>query len=130
MVQYHATFKTKNSGTGAKKRATRDKILANYGGFFARPKLGKESDKEVREVQRGKGANMKVKMKSAIFANVVAKDGKIKKVKITNVAESPDNRHYASENTITKGAILETELGRARVTSRPTQHGVVNAVLI
>jgi small subunit ribosomal protein S8e len=31
---------------------------------------------------------------------------------------------------ITKGAILQTPLGQARVTSRPGQHGVVNAVLV
>lgn len=130
MVQYHAAFKTKASGTGSKKKATRDKILANFGGFFARPKLLKDSDKEIRETKRGKGANVKVKMKGAIFANVVMKDKKLKKVKITNVLQSPDNRHYASENVITKGAIIETEAGKAKVTSRPSQHGVVNAVLV
>ena len=130
MVQYHASFKTKTSGTGAQKRSTRDKILANYGGFFAKPKLEKEGDKEKREVHRGKGANKKVKLKAGIFANVVQKDKSIKKVKMLNVLQSPDNRHYASENTLTKGAIIETELGKARITSRPSQHGVVNAVLI
>jgi small subunit ribosomal protein S8e len=31
---------------------------------------------------------------------------------------------------ITKGAIIETELGLAKVVSRPGQHGVVNAVKI
>ncbi|MFH1750500.1 MAG: 30S ribosomal protein S8e [Candidatus Micrarchaeota archaeon] len=130
MVQYHASFKTKNSGTGAKKRTTRDKVLANYGGFFAKPKFDKEAEKESREVQKGKGASIKVRLKTAIYANVVQKDRKIKKSRITNVIESPDNRHYTSENVITKGAIIETELGKARVTSRPSQHGVVNAVLI
>jgi small subunit ribosomal protein S8e len=130
MVQYHASFKTKTSGTGAQKRSTRDKILANYGGFFARPRLQKESDKEVRETKKGKGATKKVKLKAAIFANVVNKDRTIKKVKILNVVQSPDNRHYASENVITKGAIIETDAGKAKVTSRPSQHGVVNAVLI
>jgi small subunit ribosomal protein S8e len=130
MVQYHAAFKTKSSGTGSKKKATRDKILANFGGFFARPKLLKDAEKEIRETVKGKGANTKVKLKGAIFANVVQKDGKMKKVKISNVVQSPDNRHYSSENTITKGAIIETEIGKAKVTSRPSQHGVVNAVLV
>ncbi|MEK6843613.1 MAG: 30S ribosomal protein S8e [Candidatus Micrarchaeota archaeon] len=130
MVQYHATFKTKSSGTGAKKRSTRDKILANYGGFFAKPKLDEESEKEIREVQKGKGGTTKVKLKHAKFANVVMKDKSIKKVKIITVSESPANRHYASENVITKSAILETEAGKARVTSRPSQHGVVNAILL
>ncbi|MGC8851015.1 MAG: 30S ribosomal protein S8e, partial [Candidatus Micrarchaeia archaeon] len=34
------------------------------------------------------------------------------------------------ENIVTKGAIIETELGKAKVTSRPGQHGIVNAVLL
>jgi small subunit ribosomal protein S8e len=33
-------------------------------------------------------------------------------------------------NIITKGAVIETDAGKARVTSRPGQHGVVNAVLL
>lgn len=130
MVQYHAAFKTKSSGTGAKKRSTRDKVLANYGGFFARPKFEKEAQAEVRETLKGKGANRKVKLKTALFANVVQKDLSLRKAKVLGVLESPDNRHYASENVITKGAVLETEIGKARVTSRPSQHGIVNAVLI
>ncbi|MBI5224584.1 30S ribosomal protein S8e [Candidatus Micrarchaeota archaeon] len=130
MVQYHASFKTKSSGTGAKKRVTRDKILANYGGFFAKPKLDKDAENEIREVKKGKGGTIKVKLKHSKFANVVLKDKTIKKVKIITVSESPANRHYASENVITKGAILETEAGKARVTSRPSQHGVVNAILL
>jgi small subunit ribosomal protein S8e len=31
---------------------------------------------------------------------------------------------------MTKGAIIETEMGKAKVTSRPGQDGVVNAVLL
>ncbi|HHC19323.1 MAG TPA: 30S ribosomal protein S8e, partial [Euryarchaeota archaeon] len=31
---------------------------------------------------------------------------------------------------ITKGTIIETEVGLARVTSRPGQVGIINAVLI
>jgi small subunit ribosomal protein S8e len=34
------------------------------------------------------------------------------------------------QNIVTRGAVIETEAGRARVTSRPGQHGVINAVLI
>jgi small subunit ribosomal protein S8e len=33
-------------------------------------------------------------------------------------------------NVITKGAIIETEDGLAKVTSKPSKDGVVNAVLI
>ena len=40
------------------------------------------------------------------------------------------NRYFTRANIITLGAVLETELGKARVTNRPSQDGVVNAVLI
>jgi len=43
---------------------------------------------------------------------------------------TPSNREYAKRNIITKGAIIQTSEGKARVTSRPGQDGVVNAVLI
>jgi len=49
---------------------------------------------------------------------------------IENVVENPSNPNYARRNIITKGAIIETSEGRARVTSRPGQHGQVNAVLV
>ncbi|MEM5832609.1 MAG: 30S ribosomal protein S8e, partial [Candidatus Aenigmatarchaeota archaeon] len=37
---------------------------------------------------------------------------------------------YERRKIITKGAIIKTEIGLAKVTSRPSQHGVVNAILI
>ncbi|MFH1107462.1 MAG: 30S ribosomal protein S8e [Candidatus Micrarchaeota archaeon] len=129
MTQYHHGLSTKNTGSGAKRRAARDKTLANYGGFAIRPKLEKEGGEE-RETTRGKGAFVKVRVRKAVYANVVQKDGSIRKAKITNVVLSPANRHFARENLVTKGTIVETELGKARITSRPSQHGVVNAVLV
>ena len=33
-------------------------------------------------------------------------------------------------NIITKGSVIQTEKGKAQVTSRPGQHGVVSAVLV
>lgn len=130
MTQYHYGASTKNTGSGAKKKAAKDKILADYGGVFTRPKLEKEGQQEARETTRGKGAFVKVRLKKALYANVVQKDKSIKKVKITNVVENPANRHFARENLVTKGAIIDTEIGKARVTSRPSQHGIANAVLI
>ncbi|MEK6923687.1 MAG: 30S ribosomal protein S8e [Candidatus Micrarchaeota archaeon] len=128
MTQYHKQPKTKCHGTGGKRRATRDKILLHYGGFFSRTKLEKDG-KEKRETLRSKGGSTKLKGKKISFI-VVSAGATSKKVKITNVVESPDNRHYARENIITHGAIVETELGKCRVTSRPGQDGVVNAVLL
>jgi small subunit ribosomal protein S8e len=53
-----------------------------------------------------------------------------KKSKIKLVKENPANRNFARMNVITKGAIIETEDGMARVTSRPSRDGTVNAILI
>lgn len=126
MEQYHGPSKTVRRGTGKKKRKLHDKRKRMIG----RPPVNtKLSDKEVREVIRVKGGNKKVKLKYVMFANVASEDG-VKKVKILNVLETPENRHHARQNIITKGAVIETELGKAKVTNRVGQDGVVNAVLI
>jgi len=58
------------------------------------------------------------------------KTKKIRKLKIITVEKNPANPHYVRMNVITKGAIVKTEIGSVRVTSKPGQHGVVNGVLI
>ncbi len=64
-------------------------------------------------------------------ANVTdAATKKTKKVRILSVVENPANPHFVRRNVITKGAIIDTELGKARVTSRPAKNGMVNAVLV
>ena len=93
----------------------------------ANTKVGEE--RERRKIIRTYGGNRKVRLIEALYANVFD-NGKGKKVRIINVIENPANRQYARRNIITKGAIIETELGKAVVTSRPGQDGVVNAVLI
>lgn len=62
-------------------------------------------------------------------ANVMIK-GKAKESKITNVTETPSNTFLARQNILVKGAIIETELGKARITNRPSQEGNVQAVLV
>ncbi|MCX6767123.1 MAG: 30S ribosomal protein S8e [Candidatus Micrarchaeota archaeon] len=126
MVQYHMRTTTKQSGSGGKRRTTSDKRLAHIGGFFAKTKLAAEEERAVRKI---KGGGVSVAAKKISFANV-AEAGKVVKSKITGVVESKADRHHARENIITKGTVIDTELGRCRVTSKPGQHGVVNAVLM
>ncbi len=68
----------------------------------------------------------------ALRTNVatVADGGETMQATITDVVENPANPNYARRNIITKGAIIQTDAGQARVTSRPGQSGQVNAVLI
>lgn len=47
-----------------------------------------------------------------------------------NVLETPSNRFFARQNILTKGTIVETNKGKARITNRPTQEGVVNGILV
>jgi small subunit ribosomal protein S8e len=79
---------------------------------------------------RGMGGNKKNVLLSSDIANITDKKGKTKKSKIKNVAETKANRFLARQNIMIKGAIIETELGKARITNRPGQEGSINAVLL
>jgi small subunit ribosomal protein S8e len=80
---------------------------------------------------RTRGNNLKMRLLGTELANVVdPKSKKTKRVKVLTVIENSANPFYVRRNIMNKGAIIETELGKARVTSRPGQHGMVNAVLI
>ncbi len=86
---------------------------------------------ERRRLLRVRGGNYKVMLLRATYANVANPGtGEVKKVKILRVVDNPANKNYPRRGIITKGAIIETELGLAKVTSRPGQNGVINAVLI
>lgn len=60
------------------------------------------------------------------------RSGKSQRAQIVapGVMSNPANPHYVRRNIITKGAVVKTNLGPARVTSRPGQDGVLNAVLV
>ncbi len=80
---------------------------------------------------RTRGNHQKIRALSINVANVLdPKSNTTKKVKIETVVENPADPHYVQRNIITKGAIVRTELGLAKVTSRPGQHGQINAILI
>jgi small subunit ribosomal protein S8e len=86
---------------------------------------------EKRQVSRVRGANVKVRLLKARYANVVdTATNKTQKVKIIKVNESLSNPNYVQRNIITKGAVIQTELGPAMVTSRPGQDGSINAILV
>jgi len=123
---YHGRGGTKRGGAGGKRKPSRGKRLAELGRPFTATKV---AEKDVRKSVRTRGGTPKVKLKKAAFANVLTKEG-FKKAKIKRVLESRDNRHYARMNVITLGCIVETDIGKARVTSRPGQTGVVNAILV
>ena len=76
-----------------------------------------------------RGNEKKVRALSTNVAQV-ADGGEVVEAEIEDVVENPSNVNYVRRNIVTKGAVIETSEGRARVTSRPGQTGQVNAVLL
>lgn len=111
--------------TGARVRGVRKKRKYEIGSLPTHTKLGER--KVVRK--KTKGGGLKLRAISANHANVFV-EGKTKKVKILDVVANPANPDFVRQKIITKGALIKTEVGLARVTSRPSQHGVINAVLV
>lgn len=113
--------------TGGKIHLYRGKKKFERGSNPLMTKLGKEKSK----VTRTKGGNEKIRVVSTSKVNVYDASAKTtKQVKITGVVSNPANPHFVRRGIITKGTTIETELGLARVTSRPSQHGIVSAVLV
>jgi small subunit ribosomal protein S8e len=80
---------------------------------------------------RGRGGNQKLRILTAQSINVFDPAAKTMKVaKIVTVRENPANPNYVQRNIITRGAIVETDLGLVQVRSRPGQDGVLNGVRI
>jgi small subunit ribosomal protein S8e len=111
--------------TGGRRRPNHKKKKHELGKDTTETQVGELRLKTVDS----RGNTQKVR---AVQTNVasIADGAETVEATIENVVENPSNPNYARRNIITKGAIIETSEGRARVTSRPGQHGQVNAVLV
>ncbi len=117
----------KKKKTGGRRRIWRKKRKYELGRFPAETLLG---DRKLKVV-RAKGGNIKLRLLRDKFVNLVIPDeNRVEKTEILRVIENKANREYSRRGIITKGAVIETKYGRAVVTSRPGQDGVINAVLI
>ena len=113
--------------TGARYKDYRKKKQYELGREPSFTKLGKKRS----QVLRVMGANRKFRVLSADTANLFdPKTKSFKQVKIKTITDNPANRHFIRRNIMTKGSVIDTELGKARITSRPGQDGAINAVLI
>ena len=111
--------------SGGRYKPQRKKKLYEMPGLNRVVHLG-EDKRKTKRVLGGKTKTFFFKSKSI---NVIQK-GKMKKLEIKNVLETPSNKFLARQNIITKGTIVETELGRVKVTNRPGQEGMLNGVLV
>ncbi|MEM3577804.1 MAG: 30S ribosomal protein S8e [Candidatus Bathyarchaeia archaeon] len=117
----------KKKPSGGRKRVYRGKRKFEQGRFPAETLLGEPKKK----IERGRGSTIKIKVLSDKYACITdPKTGKTEKAEILRVVRNPSNVDYDRRGVITKGAIIETTLGLARVSSRPGQNGIMNAILI
>ena len=113
--------------TGGVRTFYRKRKKADDGRESFKPTIGKTNIKKVRIMS----GDFKLKALSFETANIfIPKDKKHKIVKIKNVVENVANINFVRRNILTKGTIIDTDIGKAKVTSRPGQEGVVNAVLL
>lgn len=113
--------------SGGRYKSARQKRLFETGRTPVLTKIGEEKKVCVRT----KGGDVKHKMLVAKTVNLLdPKTKKYCKAVIKIVTECPANRHYVRRNIIVKSSIIETDKGKAVVTSRPGQDGVINAVLV
>ncbi len=120
-------LKSTQKPSGGKYKKARKKRLCELGRVPSFTKLG---TKRITVI-RGRSENLKFRLLSADTANVFSsKEKKYVQAKIKTITGNPANRHFVRRNIMTKGAIIETDIGKARITSRPGQDGTVNAVLI
>lgn len=105
----------------------RHKRKREMGSEFLEPKIGPKKAVKIRTF----GGGEKKKLLSIDVANVVdPKTGRAQQAKIITVVQNPADMHFVRRNILTRGAIIETELGKAKITNRPGQVGTVEAILI
>ncbi len=122
-----AQHRSKRKPSGGRYHPVRKKKAYELGNDPTSTHLGK---KAVR-IDRVMGAHTKVRLLREETANVyLPSEKKYEKLKIDLIVENPANRHFVRRNIITKGTIIKTTKGNARITSRPAQDGVINAVLV
>ena len=96
-----------------------------------RPPINTVIGTDRRKEQRVLGGNSKLKLFSSVFVNVTdLNTNKTSKVKILRFESNEASKDLNRRHILTLGAVVETELGKAKITSRPGQQGVLNAVLI
>ena len=117
----------KTKPTGAKFKFSVTKRKSKLGSAPTLTKLGKEKKKQVRTI----GGNKKERILETDIVNIFNKKiKKVSKAKILQVVENPANRHYIRRSILTKGTVIKTDKGNAKITNRPGQEGTINAVLI
>ncbi len=119
--------RSRRTRTGGRLRPIRKKRRFEIGRELQHATVGSGTVKKYRV----RGRNRKLRILTSMTINVFdPATKKMQRAKIVTVRENPANPNYVQRNIITKGAILETDVGLVRVLSRPGQDGVLNGVRV
>lgn len=96
-----------------------------------RPTIDTAIAPDKKKKQRVMGGNVKLKLFATQFINVTdPSNNKTQKVRILRFEENAASKDLNRRHILTKGAVVDTELGNVKVTSRPGQHGILNGILV
>jgi len=96
-----------------------------------RPTIDTVIGPDKKKKHRVMGGNFKVRLFATQFINVTdPSSNKTQKVRILRFEENTTSKDLNRRHVLTKGAVVETELGNVKITSRPGQHGILNGILV
>ncbi|MHA1932185.1 MAG: 30S ribosomal protein S8e [Promethearchaeota archaeon] len=122
-----SSAKSKRKYTGKKYKHFRKKRKRE----LDRPTIDTVIGVDKKKEQRTLGGNTKTRLFSTDFINVTDPNtNKTSKVRILGFESNAASKDLNRRHVLTKGAIVETELGNAKITSRPGQHGTLNGILV
>ncbi len=125
MGVWHTRSKSTASGGRLKQRRSRKKF--ELGRTPTETVMGKTVLKTIDSTGRYK----KTPAMRIDYVNVTdPKKNQTFRAELLDVEKNPANIDYQRRKVITRVTIIKTSKGRARVTSRPGQNGILNAVLI
>jgi small subunit ribosomal protein S8e len=128
MARWHGISRRKSSG-GRLKRPSRYRGKRRT--EIATEKQHSLIGKPNRKVYRKRSGLQTVRILADEVINVNdPSTGETKRAMLESVLENPADANYVRRNIMTKGAVVQTDLGSVRITSRPGRAGVLNGVLL
>ncbi|MBS73746.1 MAG: 30S ribosomal protein S8e [Euryarchaeota archaeon] len=124
MAQWHGISKRK--ATGGRRVPARGKRSTEISSEKQFALIGDPK----RKIYRTTGGNVLVRVLSDNKCNVNDKNGKTSVATINTVIANDANPNYIRRNILTKGAVVETDKGNVKITSRPGHDGILNGVIV
>ena len=88
-------------------------------------------EKDDRKMYRKNAGSQTTRLLSANTVNVnIPKEGTTVKATINSVIANDADPNFIRRNIVTKGSIVDTSMGKVKITSRPGMHGVASGILL